>query len=294
MPMRSATAACVSAVLLTAIAHGAPFDERIKSPQAGTTAELRELLQAHFDTFRRKQEEGRVGAFIRDEAAYERWVDLEYRIGLAMDQALPLTDLADFGLIAEPDGTYTVDLKKYPQWEPLDSRLHVLSDASVLESYVPTLKARGFRDADIDILRTYLAAHDPRAAAFPEGKELIESFAQRLRKRQAAGLPLDLNEVMAWRYQKFRLKRAARRQWALGLLDALDDERRGTLVSFLSDGYDRRLAFGAPRVPFNQMLERQVQPLISGEYVELLAQAESWLRRMRESRMEELSGGLPK
>ena len=79
-----------------------------------------------------------------------------------MDEKTPLKDLDAFGLVARPDGRYAVDLHEYPQWEPLDSRLHRLTNEEVVESYVPALKARGFRDEDIDALRTYLANNDPR------------------------------------------------------------------------------------------------------------------------------------
>jgi hypothetical protein len=293
MATKSAIAVCALAVLLTAIAQGAPFDERIQSLRAGTTADLRNELRRHFDTFQRKMEEGEVEgriAFIRDEAAYTRWVNLEYRLILAMDEKLPLAELADFGLIAHPDGQYSVEPEQYPQWEPLDQRMYSLANADVLESYIPALEAWGFRDTDIEVLRTYVATHNPEQDFFAEAKELVETFARRLQKRKAAGLSLDLDEVKAYRYQAFRLRRAAERQWALGLLDSLDKQRQRILVSFLYEGYDSKIVFGAPGEPFEEALERQVHPLISGEYVQQLAESERLLRHQRETRMEKLMG----
>src|SRR6185369_14349155 len=94
-------------------------------------------------------------AFIRDRVAYRQWSDLYFSVVVVSLKKKPLKGLESFGLVARPDGSYTVDLHAFPQWEPLDSRLHKLSNPEVLESFVPALKMRGFRDEDVSALTTY-------------------------------------------------------------------------------------------------------------------------------------------
>lgn len=280
------------AMVLAGAAHAAPFDERIKAPKAATAApgEIEARLKAHFNAFERKQQESEPGAFIRDRAAHKQWVDLHFSITRAMDEGRPLTNLAAFGLIATPDGQYTIDLKAFPQWDPLDARLFLLSNPDVLESYVPALEARGFRDIDVDTLRTYVSTHDPRQLSYPEGRQLFDSYAKRLQKRKATGQPLDVDEMLAFRYQKDSIRLEAERQWAVGLLDALDDQRQRILASFFDELKSERV-FGAPSEPLSATLEKEIAPLISGEYTRSIAAEESQLRRDIQHRAEKLIGG---
>lgn len=280
------------ALLMGTGAHAAPFDERVRSPQAAALQEAQIKLRAHFDTFQRKQEE-QPGAFIRDRAAHKQWSDLYYAIMLAMDESHPLGDLSEFGLVATPNRTYTVDLKKFPQWAPLDSRLYALTNPDLLESYVPALKARGFTDADVGTVRTYVATHDPRQLMIAEGKVLADTFAKRLRQRDAAGLPTDMEEARAFWYQKARIRAEAERQWAIGLLDGLDKQRQRILASFFEE-LDAKQSFGAPTEPFQQTLEREVARIRSGEYLQLIAYEETQIQQDMADRAEKLIGGQQK
>lgn len=277
------------ATLLAGPIHAAPFDEKLKAPRATTSQALRTKLKAHFATFERMQQQD-PAAFIRDRAAHRQWSDLYFSVKLAMDERVPLKDLATYGLIAAPDGTYAVDLKTFPQWEPLDSRLYVLSNPEVFESYVPSLEARGFRADDVSVLRIYLATHDTRLAMHADGRQLIETFAGRLGRQQQAGQRLNLQDVLALRYQKASIKAEAKRQWAVGLLDALDKQRQRILVSLL-DERESDLTFDAPAEPLDSTLEKEVQPIVSGEYAQALAAEEVQLRKQSERRAQQLMEG---
>jgi hypothetical protein len=207
-----------------------------------------------------------------------------------MDEKKPLKGLGEFGLVARPDGRYAVDLHAYPQWEPLDSRLHRLTNEEVVESYVPALKARGFREEDIDALRTYLANNDPRVTIQIEGRQLVDTFAKRLQAQRKAGQGLNLQEALAYRYQKSSLRAEAERRWAVGLMDALDKQRQRILVSFL-DEFQSDMTFGLPSEPLNATLEKEIQPIVSGEYTQILTTEEAQLRQHMERRAEKLMGG---
>ena len=276
--------------LLAGPTQAAPFDEKLKPPRAATAQALRTKLEAHFATFQRKQQDPDPAAFIRDAKAYRQWSDLDFALQLAMDERTPLKDLDAFGVVARPDGTYHVDLHAFPQWEPLDSRLHRLTNPEILESYLPALKARGFRDEDLTALQTYVATHDPKVDLHTQGRQLVETFAQRLQAQRKVGQRLNLQEVLAYRYQKTSLRTEAERRWAVGLMDALDRQRQRILVSFL-DEFQAEMVFGASQDDLAATLEQEAQPILSGEYVQILTTEEAQLRRDMERRTEKLSGG---
>jgi hypothetical protein len=285
-----ASSAALLALLLAGPTQAAPFDEKLEVPRAATSQALRSKLEAHFATFERKQQEADPAAFIRDKVAHQQWSDAYFAVKLAIDEKIPLKDFGAFGLVAQPNGSYTVDLREHPQWEPLDSRLSLLDDPAIVESYVPVLKARGFRDEDIGTLRTYVATHDPRQAIQANGRELVDSFAKRLQgQRQGAQHP-NLREVLAFRYQKESLKAEAGRQWALGLLDVFDRQRQRILVSFL-DEFQSQLTFGVPTQPLDRTLQQEVEPIVSGAYVQMMADDETRLRQEMQRRKEKLMEG---
>ena len=276
--------------LLAGPTQAAPFDEKLKPPRAATAQALRTKLEAHFATFQRKQQDPDPAAFIRDAKAYRQWSDLDFALQLAMDERTPLKDLDAFGVVARPDGTYHVDLHAFPQWEPLDSRLHRLTNPEILESYLPALKARGFRDEDLTALQTYVATHDPKVDLHTQGRQLVDTFAKRLQAQRKAGQRLNLQEVLAYRYQKTSLRTEAERRWAVGLMDALDRQRQRILVSFL-DEFQAEMVFGVSKEDLAATLEQEAQPILSGEYVQILTTEEAQLRRDMERRTEKLSGG---
>ena len=276
--------------LLAGPTQAAPFDEKLKPPRAATAQALRTKLEAHFATFQRKQQDPDPAAFIRDAKAYRQWSDLDFALQLAMDERTPLKDLDAFGVVARPDGTYHVDLHAFPQWEPLDSRLHRLTNPEILESYLPALKARGFRDEDLTALQTYVATHDPKVDLHTQGRQLVDTFAKRLQAQHKVGQRLNLQEVLAYRYQKTSLRTEAERRWAVGLMDALDRQRQRILVSFL-DEFQAEMVFGASQDDLAATLEQEAQPILSGEYVQILTTEEAQLRRDMERRTEKLSGG---
>jgi hypothetical protein len=279
--------------MLLGAAHAAPFDSRIKSPPAAVPEQVRARLKAHFETFDRDRQQG-PAAFLRNKAAHAQWSDLYYSITLAMDEGKPLRNMDAFGLIANGDGTYTVDLQKFPQWAPLDSRLQVFANQDVLESYEPILKARGFRDSDLAAMRDYLAKHDNQQLTLADSKALADSFAQRVRQRDATGLPTDLEEARAFRYQLAKIRADGDRRWALGLLDTLDNQRQRILASFFEEFSAGKRMFGAPSESLEQRLEQDVERLRSGAYRQLIEEEEAQINKNIAERMEKLNGGQPK
>jgi hypothetical protein len=293
-PKRLIASVLLLAVFLAGHAQAAPFDEQAKAPRVASAQALRTKLEAHFATFERKQQDADPAAFIRDRVAHKQWSDLYFAAQLAMDERTPLKGLDAFGLVAKPGGKYVVDLSAFPQWEPLDSRLHKLTNEEIVESYVPALEARGFRDEDIDALRTYLANNDPRVTVQTEGRQLVETFARRLQGQRKAGQKLNLQEVLAYRYQKWMVRAEAQRSWAVGLMDALDKQRQRALVSFLDEGFQSEMMFGVATEPLDETLEQEAQPIVSGEFAEIMTSEEAQLRQRMQRRAEKLMDGEPR
>jgi hypothetical protein len=287
----AASAIAPFALFLAIVGHAAPFDEKAKAPRVASSQALRTRLEAHFATFERKQEEPDPAAFIRDRDAHKQWSDLYFAAQLAMEEKTPLKGLEAFGLVAKPNGKYVVDLQAFPQWEPLDSRLHKLTNEAVAESYVPALKARGFRDEDIDALRTYLANNDPEMAVYAEGRSLVETFARRLQGQRKAGQKLNLQEVLTYRYQKSMIRAEAQRSWAVGLMDALDKQRQRALASFLDEGFKSEMIFGVATEPLERTLEQEAQPVVTGAFAEIMTSEEAQLRQRMQRRAEKLMEG---
>jgi hypothetical protein len=269
----------------------APFDEKAKAPRVASSQALRTKLEAHFAAFQRKQADPDPAAFIRDAAAHRQWSDLYFAVQLAMDEKTPLKGLDAFGLVARPQGKYVVDLRAFPQWEPLDSRLNKLRNEEVVESYLPALRARGFRDEDVGALQAYLANNDPDMVVYAKGRQLVETFARRLQGQRKAGQKLNLQEVLAYRYQKAMLRAEAQRSWAVGLMDALDKQRQRALVSFLDEGFQSEMMFGEAAESIDETLEQEVQPIVSGEYAQIITSEETRLRQRMERRAEKLMEG---
>jgi hypothetical protein len=278
------------AMVLGMQAQAAPFDETLKPPRAATSQALRTKLAAHFATFQRKQQDQDPAAFIRDRGAHKQWADAYFAVTLALDEGTPLGDLSAFGLIAQTDGKYRIDLRAFPQWEPLDTRLRMFGNPQVLESYLPVLQARGFRESDIQALRTYTATHDARLAIHAEGRQLVDTFAKRLQIQHRAGRQPDLQDVLAYRYQKASIKAEAGRQWAVGLLDTLDRQRQRILVAVLDES-EADLTLSRATEPFARTLEAEAKPIVSGEYVQTLTSEEAQIRQSIERRTEQLKEG---
>lgn len=171
-------ALCAPILFGAAVLQAGTFDEWIVAPPALGAAAFKVRVKDYFAAYERLQSatDDSPGAQIRDRTEHDRWSGLQWRLARALDEQKPLGDLSEFGLISREDGSYSVRLKDYPQWAPLDSLLTVLRDPAVFESYATQLQARGFRDSDLEVMKEYVEKNNPQRAAFTANKPLIEMF----------------------------------------------------------------------------------------------------------------------
>jgi hypothetical protein len=273
-------ALCVPLLMGAAALHAGPFDERVPAPPALDAIAAKARVREYFDAYERmRSAHGDASvAQLRDRAAYQRWSTLQWQLKRNLDERKPLGDLAEFGLIGQEDGSYSVRLKDYPQWAPLDSLLTVLRDPVVFAAYAAQLQARGFRDQDVQALKAYIEKNNPERAAFAANKPLIETFAAKVQGESHANGDVDRELVMAYVYQRERNWEEAQRAWSIGLLDVLDAQRQRILMSFFRE-LDITHVFGPEAASIDELVKQTVAPLISGEYVQALRNKEAEVLR---------------
>jgi len=266
--------------------------QRLKAPAAAERQAVKAELKAYFATYQRKGAESAT-ALIRDDTARQAWTDLEYRIVRAIHEGRSLGDLSEFGLESKPDGSFTVDLKRFPQWQPLDASLPVLSTPEAISLYEERLKARGFRQSDLDAVRIYVAEHDLTVATQAAATGIAQKYAKHFAGESAAGRALSVDEVTDYHYELRRSWRETERKWSLDLLDVLDKQRQRILASFFQEIASTK-NFGKAQTNARQTLEMEASALASGEYFSLNSGAEAQLRQEAEDRKRKLMEDLEK
>jgi hypothetical protein len=214
--------------------HGAKFDERIKAPPAPTNAELKAVIRDYFDRYAQVNAKSMAG-IVRDKAAYQQWFETNWRLQRAIDKRQPLGDLSEFGLMPNRDGSYSVDLTEYPQWEPLPTRLDRFRETQYLKLYVDALEDRGFRDQDIEALKVYVAKGPPRNQASIAELDIADGYFARVKAQMAARQKVTASQLLSYIYQIGRISTERERMWALGLLDLFDQQRQRILESYLQE-----------------------------------------------------------
>ena len=170
-----------------------------------------------------------------------------------------------------------MDLKRYPQWQPLDASLPVLSTPEAISLYEDRLKARGFRRSDMDALRLYVAEHDLTVATQAAATSIAKKYSTHFADEKAASRPLSVDDVIDFHYELRRSWRETERRWSVGLLDVLDKQRQRILASFFQEVASTKY-LGKAQKNARQTLEMEARALASGDYFSLDTRAEAQLR----------------
>jgi len=263
------------AVALVGIARAGKFDETIKAPVAPTRSELEASIRDYFNTYARVNAQF-VGGIVRDKVAHAKWFDARWRLGTAIERWKSPVELAEYGITPNGDGSYAIDIVRFPQWDPLDSRLTELLDPKGFEMHAQHLKAMGFRDSDLEQLSSYIATHRPERLAIAENLSLVESFGEKVHAADLGRKKIQDSQVQSFRYQRHRNSAEATRQWAEGLLDSVDYQRQRILTAYFMERESRMTMLPDPP----DELDRELADFRSGEYVRAL---EAERKRMEET-----------
>jgi len=267
--LRFALIALLTVLQLTApvaAVQAAKFDEKVKVPEAPTNDELKARIRDYFDTYARVAAKSAAG-MVRDKAAHAKWFNTIWLLQRAIDTKRDLGDLSEFGITGMGDGSYRTDLKSFPQWSPLDERLGRLLVPSLFALSASDLRERGFRDEDIDDLRTYIERNKPRRAMLEDNLMLGESYAAKVKLQLAKKQKIPTSQYLSFIYQSSRSHAEADRAWAEGLLNTLDKQRQRILESYLMDQSGTRTT--SPD-DIDSLAKAVIGMIASGEYQQLM------------------------
>jgi len=250
---------------LTMPSRAAEFDSQLKSPALVSQERLKTQLRGNFDRA--------ASLSIPDRLRLTgmQWIDLTWQLNRMAQAGEELPDLSEFGLQKQADGSYVLDHAKNPQWGLWYRVLTDLQNPGFFEGYANRLRDRGFRDRDIQVMKEYVAAHQPRRAVVDGQRVLIQSVkAQRSRTPRLA--KTDATDAALYVYQLDRAREAALQLWAAGLLSRLDEQRQRALASYCQEISGVTLFL--PDSNFDQSIQMFAEVMTSGRYEQQLLQQE--------------------
>jgi len=224
------------ALLLAGLAgsvQAVEFDANIKAPRAASGADLK---ARYANVAARLTGPNAVSALdaVRDRALAKERIDARYMLGAMVDAHAPLAEMEELGLKPKGDGSYTVDVKAHPEWHTLSDSLVLMSSPNFSLGLESTLIARGFRPEDFAALRDYVETHSLKNERDQRQLSLLLSASKMAKKLQKLKR-LDDTFMASFFYQKEFQFAESGREWAAGLLDALEPQAQRVLASYLSE-----------------------------------------------------------
>ena len=197
------------AVFAAGPTQAAPFDEKAKAPRVATSQALRTKLEAHFAAFQRKQQDPDPAAFIRDAPPTGNG-----RICTSPCSWRWMRRTAQGPRRLRPGRQPRRKICRRSACVPAVGATRFAAQQSDEPGSGRVLRAgtqaRGFRERTSTHCEAYLAT-TTRTGVQTKGRQLVETFARRLQGQRKAGQQLNLQEVLAYRYQKASLRAEAER-----------------------------------------------------------------------------------
>jgi hypothetical protein len=257
-------------LLSIGLATAAPFDDKMQTPKATSSNELRSQLRKYGADHRRLRDAMIARGQVSDDAMYRSWIDAEWRLVRAMEEKMPMGDLSELGLIRNEDGSYSVDAAEHPEWFSIDLWLDALRD----QPFAPLaarLRERGFSEQGVTVLQDYLRRESWQRPAMDGEKAVVADFANRIRTWQRAGKRIDREQVVSFMYQSMRQRSDARHDWVRGLLSRFDKQQQRILASLYSESKMSRTYLIVS--DFQSDIDQAIAMLSSGKYLDSLQQA---------------------
>ncbi len=159
----------------------AEFDPKLKSPALVSQGNLKTQLRGSFDRAASLSIPDRL------RLASMQWVDLTWQLNRMAQAHEELPDLSEFGLQKQADGSYVLQHANNPQWGLWYRVLTDLQDPALFENRAKQLLERGFREQDIQVIKEYVVANQPRSAVRDGQRVMIQSVkAQQSRTSRLA------------------------------------------------------------------------------------------------------------
>ncbi len=230
-----------SRLLLALVAAGAAaavqaveFDEKLKAPSVSEPAAFRAQAES-FKSRAALLEDAGPRELMTNRTLFAERFDLTWQLQRALDVKRPLGDLAELGFVSRGDGSYSIDYDAHPEWHRLDEAMAGWLPLADWNTLGAELRARGFRESDVTALQEYVRTHDARRWSAARSLPLAIGFSKVVRKLDRVKRPVPDNLVLSYLYQRARADAEATREWAEGLLQALDPQRARILLSYFDE-----------------------------------------------------------
>jgi hypothetical protein len=220
---------------LSGIAAAVEFDERVKAPLMKDGAALRTQAQSYSARFATLRESGPEELITNQVLAGERF-DLSWQIQQAIDVHRPVGDLSAVGFVDRGDGSYSVDLLAFPQWDVPDRHLSTLLPQMNWDAVSRQLISRGMTPDESAKLGQYFATHDLNAMTAAKTLPLSVGFSRVVRKFDKLKRPVPEALVLSYVYQRARAADEATRQWMADLLQSVGAHGGRIVLSSLAEG----------------------------------------------------------
>jgi hypothetical protein len=220
---------------LAGLANAVEFDEKAAAPLMKDAAALRAQAQGYATRFASFNDAGAEQLISSRALAHEQF-DLSWQIQQAIDVGRPLGDLSAVGLVSRGDGSIRIDFNAFPQWERADQKLADVLPKLDLAAFSKQLAARGMTAAEAAALKTYLDTHDARVDAAARALPVSLGFSKVVKKYDRIKRPVPDATVLSYLYQRELAASDATREWAAGLLAALQPHGARILLSALNEG----------------------------------------------------------
>jgi hypothetical protein len=171
---------------------------------------------------------------VTNKALNAEYFHLNWQIERALEDKRPMEDLSAIGLV--PDGVgFRIDLNAYPQWNPFSEVLASMMPLQSFDTLGPLLIARGFRESDVEVIKSYIETHDVKAASSARTLPIAISFSKVVKKYDRIKRPVGKDLVFSYIYQRNKAGAEARRAWSEGLIQQLDNQRVRILHSYFAE-----------------------------------------------------------
>jgi hypothetical protein len=227
-------AAWLLTLALSGSAQAVEFDASLRAPMMKSQGELKSQAQDYSAKFNAARAAA-PDRLVTDTALGREQFDLAWKVKRAIDEQRPLDELATVGIVSDVNGHVRIDFNAYPQWLPYEERFAALLVEPNMEGLGKELTQRGFREADVAALGSYLSTHNLEHASAERTLPVALSFNKLVQKFDRTRRVVDPGLVLSFVYQRERARSDATREWAAGLLQTLDAQRARILFDYVSE-----------------------------------------------------------
>jgi hypothetical protein len=164
----------------------------------------------------------------------------------AMEEGFNVERFNKFGIVVDKEWSYNVDYDLNPHLAEMDAVQSFLRTSRQMKKNF--LLCRGFRETDIDIIQNYVAQNDTETMAEAQMIDYYEAILPELKASfsyekvySEERLKQQLNAFIYGRkYIEYKLHR----NWLIGLMSILDNQRQRILKQFLTENIKGAMAGG--------------------------------------------------